>query len=275
MGPTTRHIAGLGWRKHAAPSVSPPAQSGGLGWVATVKELGWLAGAVGVLLYAILSFLYDRFYNALGIEAEDVGLTQAVILSRAVLGLITLAGLAVAIFLAYTLLLAGYWLLSRGIEKLIDRFRSRLGISDDKWNELRASWLFRLPTYLGTEFPGITTATPKSPFHGGELLFLSVVITGAVAVLSFAFGLQAVDERVEEAKAGKTVKPVTTLFGLRVLDVHSQACTAHWLGDPGVAPDALGNSDLHCLGEADGLTVFRTGNATLRVPTSQVATSSE
>jgi len=207
--------------------------------VGVAKDLIAIGAAVGSLLYVGLSVLYDQFYVKLGLHPEDVGLTQAVILTRASAGLFVLVALGLAIGLVLFLL---RWLIGR---------KQRIE-SADAVDKPKGRWL-------------------DSPSHRREI----VLLCGGAAVLlivgMFVVSLIFVRADAEKAKNGETVVSRTFQW-IPTLSIESRECDAIWL-EPDPGPEQLKDPTLHCLGSADGTTLFRTSSVTVRVPTSNVATT--
>ena len=90
---------------HRANEATPPAVVSAThpeSLIARAKGLLEFSAAAGVLLFASLSVMYDQFYGPLGLEPGDVGLTQTVIVQRALAGVLLVAGtglLTLAVFL--------------------------------------------------------------------------------------------------------------------------------------------------------------------------------
>jgi hypothetical protein len=236
--------------------------------VAASKQMIELAGAVGAVLFLALSFLYDRFYSPLGLEPEDVGLTRTVILSRAAAGVVVIAALAALLALAAMAYLGIIWVymrfMSRAMKRALKGSEDPLRLMQEK---LRGNRVLRMVNSL---FPLQVLLNPgPSPFKRGMALSVLSLAGAVVFGLSFFVSVGNVDSAAAAAVAGGDADSLTFL-GVRVLDVESRPCRVNWLGETDSEPAELQNDELHCLGFADGNAFFRTSEATIRVPASDV-----
>ena len=243
--------------------------------LATSKDIIGLAAAVGSVLFLVLSVLYDQFYGPLGLEPEDVGLTQAAIVARSAAGIIAITALAAGVTAVITVVFFAL----RLIQWTLFEFATR-----SMTPEQRATYEASLDTPLirvirsfarilpGTQLmvrPG--DERPANPLTPGRRGLISIVLlcVGLALIGTLTLGWQRVIEASEDAREGRKVSPPTFL-GLRLLDISSAPCRAEWLTSQ-PAPSELSDPDLHCLGEGGGSALFRTPTATLRVPSAVVA----
>lgn len=247
------------------------------------------SAAVGVLMFVVLSVMYEEFYGPLGVEPEDVGLTQAVIVQRALAGvaLIAASGFAFAIgVLAYHSI---RYVLSLWAVKFFRKFVSRatkdlnsaetalgetvLDASVIKRAELLERWFAYFVPLSLLQMLGLAEP-PTAPWKDlRPWLIVGVLLAIGALVLTFTVGLGQVRDAAKSAQGGNAVSPLT-FAGIRVLDIEARACRAAWLGDAERRPAALVDDDLHFLGSASGVAVFRTSEETVRVPASLVVVSS-
>lgn len=247
-------------------------------WLTWSKEFVGLAAAAGALLYIALSVLYSRYYGSLGLEPEDVGLTQASIVARSAAGVIVIAVGAALYAVLASLLFFGVNFLQWVVLQFATRSMSV---------EERARYEARLDTrpmrlfsqiqrfLLGVNLIPPGGERPANPLIGNRQGVLAGVLFTIVVALSSAFaaGWISVDAASEDAKAGRNVSGLN-FIGLRLLDISSTPCRVTWLAAQPATVE-LSDQDLHCLGEADGKVTFRTSTTTLRVPSSAVALAFE
>jgi hypothetical protein len=238
-----------------------------------------VAGLVGAILYLALTFLYDRFFLPLSIEPDDVGLTRLVVLTRAGLGVIAIAGVGAVlagVLIAYQTAL---WLLASRIDKATVRAfkgdQAALAAAQVRLESWRA---WRIARVLARFVPGLAylpllgKASEEPPVtRRGALLLTSTGLLAAL-LITFAISLHKVDSAANTAASGGAVEPLTFL-GIRTLDISSTPCSVTWLGEPSATPPLLSATDIHCLGGANGNTYFRIRNATVQVPSANVATT--
>jgi hypothetical protein len=251
------------------------------------REVLEFSAALGVLLFVVLSVMYDEFYGPLGLEPEDVGLTQTVIVQRALAGVAAIAATGMAIVLAVLALESLVYLMNVAAAKAfrrVMRVTPRDAEAIAKW-AARENWsaklllgLDRWSTYLPIVPPylllGIVDPPPAPWTHRRRWAIGVALLACATLILAFTLGLTKVRDSAQHAQSGGSVSPLTFL-GIRVLDIESRSCRVNWLGTAGQRPEALSSGDLHCLGSASATAVFRTSDETIRVPASLVTISSD
>lgn len=267
----------------AASPAKPPVSVDGAQARGVLEGLQLLVGAaasLGAVIYVVLTTLYQRFYGPLQLAPEDVGLTQDVILARSAGGVVAVAALG-AVIGAYMLLIVGFrwvsghvhhWLMQR----MITHASQKTGASS--WAEYIAGRppQDRFDRIAFTAFIWLSrlTGAEKDFAKPAEMPFtlrraVTVIVVLAVVMLTFVLirGVDDVDDAAAQAAMGETVRPVTVL-GVTLFGIESRPCVAEWIGST-PRPRALA-ADLHCLG-SDGQRVhFRTPDATISVPSSQV-----
>lgn len=251
-----------------------------------VKGILEFSAAAGLLLFVALSVMYDQFYGPLGVEPEDVGLTQAVIVQRALAGVALIAATGVALVLALLTYQSVLYLLNLVMVGLFQRALlrdpGRLELikkkvaRDEKFATRVAAlewWASLLPVATPFQLFGIVAAAPPPWRNVRNWIVGSVLVCVASLALTFTIGLGVVRDASARAERGGTVTPIT-FAGIRVLDVESRTCTVTWLGDSAQTPQMLSAPDLRCLGRTSDTVVFRTSSQTVRVPASLVVVSS-
>lgn len=250
-------------------SQSPDDHPGQPSLLVRAKGVLEFGAALGALMFTVLSVMYEQFYGPLGLEPDDVGLTQTVIVQRALAGVLLIAGSGLAVLLALLALQTLNYMLAVAAERTTQRF-----LSDSQKQQVRAFRERRLVKSLTTLYfvPGVSDVPPPPWRHRRRLALAGVLLVAGAFGLTFANGWVRVQDAAEAAKRGESVHPLT-FAGIRVLDIESRACQVHWLGTPQHMPSELAQSDLHCLGGADGTYLFRTAGTTVRVPSSVVSTT--
>jgi hypothetical protein len=232
------------------------------------KEVLGLGAAVGAVVFLVLSVMYDRFYGPLGLEPEDVGRTRVVIIEHAAAGVLAIVGVGIAVFAGWVVLAVAAYGLTRvtgwGLYKTFGREQST------KLKKMMERQPFKvLASFM--YFPAVARA--ENPLQNRtRLALLSCLFTVVLLGGTIAVGWRMVGDAAEEARAGGDVTPMT-FAGLPILEIESTPCTVHWLAAAELEPDELRTEGIHCLGESNGSTLFRTDSATVRVPTSSVSTS--
>lgn len=218
-------------------------------------------GAIGGANYVLLTFFYHRFYGELGIEPEDVGLSQTVMIGRAAAGAFTVLLFAL---LVSSIVIIPLWLLHR-----LDTAAQPSGRQGDP--DLLVSSSLR-----SSSLPVLQRARRRlalSLRHVGFRRSVVVAIGGSLFVVFFALlwlSVERVDRAAQAARDGRTVTPLT-FASVRWLDIESSPCDVHWLGDATEKPRLLSSPEIHCLGSGPDGTVLRIPAGTLRVPSSEVA----
>jgi hypothetical protein len=261
-------------------AVAPQPQAGGrtpTSLLATGKDIVGLAAAVGAVLFLILSVLYDQFYGPLGLEPEDVGLTQAAIVARSAAGIIAIMALTASVTGIMTVISFALRLLQWTLFQLATR--SMTPEQQETYEATLNSRLIRLTRSLARVLPGTQLMVfpgderPANPLTANRRGLISIVslCVGLALIGTLTLGWQRVTDASDDARAGRDVSPPTFL-GLRLLDISSAPCRAIWLSAQ-PAPKELSDPDLHCLGEGGGSTLFRTPTTTIRVPSAAVSTA--
>jgi hypothetical protein len=126
---------------------------------------------------------------------------------------------------------------------------------------------------LATVIPVPWISDPDNfyPFRRREILIKAGLAVFTAFVITFLLTLPLVKAAIEDASNGRDVVPLTIL-GIPTLSIESRPCHALWLGNT-PEPEQLRDRTLHCLGSANGTTLFRTSSKTVRVPTSEVVTT--
>ncbi|MCK2212291.1 hypothetical protein MF672_000535 [Actinomadura sp. ATCC 31491] len=151
----------------APPEPAPPEDGGGV--VAFLERLGSIIVPIGVALYAVLYLGVEQMYGIFGINPEQAGIDQSVLLGRLFGTLVLMALIALP---AFGLLVGFLWLadrLTRGaLGRLFDAVRRR------PWIAALAAALWCGATYWGL-FNLVTDLT----------LGLMVVVAVGLGVLAF------------------------------------------------------------------------------------------
>lgn len=227
-------------------------------YAGVIKDVIAVCPAIASVLYLFFLILYDEFYFHLGLHPDDVGLTQPVILARAAAGLVAVGGIVVVLELGVVVVIVFVW--------LINTFRST-----DKSQDLRKNWhdhwlVRHLAIY---PIPRFSDPTEWYPRRRWEILTFNAFLLVLLFSVALLWVFPIVKESGEDARRGNDVAPLTLLSGT-ILSIESRPCYALWLGSS-PEPKQLHDPTLHCLGSANGTTLFRTSSETVRVPSSQVA----
>jgi hypothetical protein len=230
------------------------------------------------VLFLALSFLYEKFYTELGLHPEDVGLTRTAILARAAAGVVAIVGIGLIVAGAAFIISIVRWVLLWLGQKAIGLWRKLAGeqgpMIEKGLNKFKD---FRIVRFIIDNYPvpGLSDPAAHYPFRLRQNLYLTGLIVLGALVVAFGFAIPAVNNSASAAAKGQDVVPLTTpILKIPVISVESQPCHAIWLGSA-PEPSQLQDKDLHCLGSANGITLFRTSSQTVRVPSSQVATIDE
>ena len=202
--------------------------------LATTKDIVGLAAAVGAVLFLVLSVLYDQFYGPLGLEPEDVGLTQAAIVARSAAGIIAITALTASVTGVLTAIFFALRLFQWTLFQLATRSMT---------TEQRATYeasldtrLIRVTRNLARILPGAQLMVfpgderPANPLTAKRrgLISLVLLFVGLALIGTLTLGWQRVTDASEDAQEGRDVSPPTFL-GLRLLDISSAPCRATWL----------------------------------------------
>jgi hypothetical protein len=244
----------------------------------SLQEVLTAVSAAGAVLYTVLILMYERFYRRLGIEPEDVGLDRGVVVVRALGGVLAIAAVAVVLAVVVLAVQLALWAMARLFDWLWGRALARVSEAErsaaqKRLNSFRSSWWVRVAASI-YPVPGVTRPEELYPFTRYRVLAVTVVAAILAIGLPLTIGVDRVDRAARAAESGGTVTPLT-FAGLRVLDIESRPCRVTWLGEAGHMPDELSSEDLHCLGATASSWVFRTRDATLRVPAGHVAVASD
>src|SRR6266508_5087696 len=187
--PFERTIIHSGTARHAA---APPPRSEALGGLPSFREiLAIMAVSLAVtalLVCGLLSFAYERFYQALGVNPADIGLTFGVAVSRSV-------GFTVAFAVAVTLVAVAVRLI---LAAPLRRLRARAG-----WTR----------TFHSTDFALVL---------GCYVALGLLAIFAAVAVISPVASYTA--RAADAARSGNAVRPLQ-LYGLPLLAMQAEPAT--------------------------------------------------
>jgi MFS family permease len=231
-----------------------------------IRDTITVGAVAGSLLYVGLSILYEQFYVELGLHPDDVGLTRTAILLRAAAGVVAIVAIGLAAAVVTLVLFFLVWALLWGLRKLRRKHRV----------ESRAVGKFkdpRLASFLSAVYPIAGMPDPDGwyPFRRRRILMIAGLAVLIVFVVMFIVTLPKVRTDAEAASNGGNVVP-RTFLGIPTLSIESRPCHALWLGST-PKPQRLEDPTLHCLGSANGTTLFRTSSETVRVPSSAVATT--
>ncbi len=220
--PFERTIIHSGTARHLA---APPPRSEALGGLPGFREfLAIMAVSLAVtalLVCGLLSFAYERFYQALGVNPADIGLTFGVAVSRSV-------GFTVAFAVAVTLVAVAVRLI---LAAPLRRLRARAG-----WTR----------TFHSTDFALVL---------GCYVALGLLAIFAAVAVISPVASYTA--RAADAARSGNAVRPLQ-LYGLPLLAMQAEPATVQPTSKARTLPGIwdLNDRPVLYLGQAGGVGVL-------------------
>jgi hypothetical protein len=207
-----------------------------------IRNVGQILAIGGVLLYAILSISYQRFYGQLGVDPSDVGFTYTTILATSV-GLIV--GILVDIVLLVGLPIVGGILLIRARRK--GRLAARL----------------RRAILTGAAPP---SPTSEARWRREDQRIVLTVVFVCVSITLFIIGYLLPKEAGDYARWVKDGYPVapprlgfpvfSPNFVPPALAIHADWAYVVPTGSAGPAVTALQTRPLFYLGKADSILVF-------------------
>jgi hypothetical protein len=193
----------------------------------------------GALLYGFLTIAYGAFYNELGINPEDIGLTYVTTFTRSA-GLVAILLLSIAIIGAA--FIARKQFIARSQSVFLD-----IG-----------------PIYPFTETGQFTVALRR----------VASLVIAIVATVLLIFMLRLPAQATNLAMHVKQDRPVAPirLLGLTMLAVRAERAHVTWINDPPKQPMQLIGYPVLYLGQADGNAVFwdPRGRRTVVVPVSNL-----
>ncbi len=220
--PFERTIIHSGTARNAA---APPPRSEGLGGLPTFREiLATMALSLAVtalLVCGLLSFAYERFYQALGVNPADIGLTFGVAVSRSVGFTVTFAVAVALVAVAVRLILA----------RPLRRLRAHSG-----WTR----------TFHSTDFALVL---------GCYVALGLLAIFAAAAVISPVTSYTA--KAANAARSGNAVRPLQ-LYGLPLLAMQAEPAAVQPTNKARTLPGIwdLNDRSVLYLGQAGGVGVL-------------------
>ena len=208
-----------------------------LGLDAMVKALG----LIGIAAFGMLFVAYYRFYSAIGVRPEDIGVTYAYVLARSI-------GLALIVLAAIAYVVAG--ILSQGIRRWRRWPRAPKSVVRHLIGAVGpigfSAGVFALVRDDGVRSASNTAASVLLIALGAVLTVgwlggrLPVRLAAASIVttvpLAFAVGLAVHAHNLGAGvRAGGTVDPLTVL-GAPLLDVQARAVVVEWVGPAAQRP---------------------------------------
>ncbi len=218
--PFERTIIHSGTARHAA---APPPRSEALGGLPSFREiLAIMAVSLAVtalLVCGLLSFAYERFYQALGVNPADIGLTFGMAVSRSVGFTVTFAVAVALVAVAVRLILA----------RPLRRLRAHSG-----------------RTFHSTDFALVL---------GCYVALGLLAIFAAAAVISPVASYTA--KAANAARSGNAVRPLQ-LYGLPLLAMQAEPATVQPTNKARILPGIwdLNDRPVLYLGQAGGVGVL-------------------
>lgn len=252
----------------------------------TLGTVNALLPLTSILLYFVVRNTYDTFYGRFGVTPEEVGITQAAIISRAAFGLGLLIAITIALlsfwipflipardpsawrgFLLATLMAVAATLIAWPLDP-IGGLAGLLLFTAASYG-VRTFWLFersreRRPAKANGEAQGKKAQrfhTAVLPLLGLGVILLALILL--VVQQFFTDSANSVADKALRQEAEETGRGAL----LGGLGIHAPLVDVTWTGK---APTGLENPDqLVYLGQADGIATFfdSTRQQTLRVPT--------
>jgi hypothetical protein len=222
-----------------------------------------ILATIGVLMYAVLSVAYGRFYGSLGVSPSDVGLSYLNTLANSVgavlaLVLVLIVAAAICFFLSVVALFLGY--LYRFF--VDEAFRRRILSGEEGMVEL-----VTLAAAIVVGFVAIVVQFVAAFLAAARKYTVKVTVwaTVLIAVLLAFYALPRIaHNRAHQVMAGEPVlQPRLPVFPLTILAVHADPAYVAATGEPGKTPtvDMLGSRSnmsppLLYLGRADSIVVL-------------------